>query len=110
LFRAISVRDFSQLWSCNALIWSIRGEPSCGFHQSVYEGAEDASEGVVAQRWGVADQRCPSLQGEGSLEARMEALEQEVFKYKEMAKREVDIIHRINQELVTKYKKETIEL
>jgi hypothetical protein len=25
-------------------------------------------------------------------------------------KREVDIIHRINQELVTKYKKETTEL
>jgi hypothetical protein len=48
--------------------------------------------------------------GEGSLEARMEALEQEVFKYKKMAKREVDIIHRINQELVTKYKKETTEL
>jgi hypothetical protein len=48
--------------------------------------------------------------GEGSLEARMEALEQEVFKYKKMAEREVDIIHRINQELVTKYKKETTEL
>jgi hypothetical protein len=27
-----------------------------------------------------------------------------------MAEREVDIIHRINQELVTKYKKETTEL
>jgi hypothetical protein len=39
--------------------------------------------------------------GEGSLEARMEALEQEVFKYKKMVEREVDIIHRINQELVT---------
>jgi hypothetical protein len=48
--------------------------------------------------------------GEGSLEARMEALEQEVFKYKKMAKRDEDIIHRINQELVTKYKKETTEL
>jgi predicted RNase H-like nuclease (RuvC/YqgF family) len=48
--------------------------------------------------------------GEGSLEARMEALEQEVFKYKKMAERDVDIIHRINQELVTKYKKETTEL
>jgi hypothetical protein len=49
--------------------------------------------------------------GEGNLEARMEALEQEVFlKYKKMAEREVDIIHRINQELVTKYKKETTEL
>jgi hypothetical protein len=31
--------------------------------------------------------------GEGSLEARMEALEQEVFKYKKMTEREVDIIH-----------------
>jgi hypothetical protein len=34
--------------------------------------------------------------GEESLKARMEALEQEVFKYKKMAEREVDIIHRIN--------------
>jgi hypothetical protein len=34
--------------------------------------------------------------GEGSLEARMEALEQEVFKYKKMAECEVDIIYRIN--------------
>jgi predicted RNase H-like nuclease (RuvC/YqgF family) len=48
--------------------------------------------------------------GEGSLEARMEALEQEVFKYKKMAEREMDIIYRINQELVAKYKKETTEL
>jgi hypothetical protein len=48
--------------------------------------------------------------GEGSLEARMEALEQEVFKYKKMGEREVELIHRINQELVTKYKKETTEL
>jgi hypothetical protein len=48
--------------------------------------------------------------GEGSFEARMEALEQEVFKYKKMAEREVDIIYRINQELVAKYKKETTEL
>jgi hypothetical protein len=47
--------------------------------------------------------------GEGSLEARMEALEQEVFKYKKMAEREVDIVHRINQELVAKHK-ETAEL
>jgi hypothetical protein len=42
----------------------------------------------------------PGPKGEGSLKARMEALEQEVFKYKKMAEREVDIIHRINQELV----------
>jgi hypothetical protein len=48
--------------------------------------------------------------GEGSLEARMEALEQEVFKYKKMAEREVDIIHRINQELIAKQNKETAEL
>jgi predicted RNase H-like nuclease (RuvC/YqgF family) len=48
--------------------------------------------------------------GEGSLEARMEALEQEVFKYKKMAECEVDIIYRINQELIAKYKKETTEL
>jgi hypothetical protein len=48
--------------------------------------------------------------GEGSLEARMEALEQEVFKYKKMVEREVDIIHRINQELIAKHKKKTAEL
>jgi hypothetical protein len=48
--------------------------------------------------------------GEGSLEDRMEALEQEVFKYKKMAEREVDIIHRINLELIAKHKKETAEL
>jgi hypothetical protein len=48
--------------------------------------------------------------GEGSLEARMEALEQEVFKYKKMAEREVDIVHRINQELIAKHRKETAEL
>jgi hypothetical protein len=48
--------------------------------------------------------------GEGSLKARMEALEQEVFKYKKMAEREVDIIYRINQELIAKYNKETTEL
>jgi hypothetical protein len=48
--------------------------------------------------------------GEGSLEARMEELEQEIFKYKNMAEREVDIIHRINQELIAKHKKETAEL
>jgi hypothetical protein len=40
----------------------------------------------------------------------MEALEQEVFKYKKMAESEVELVHRINQELVTKYKKETTEL
>ncbi|KAK1610058.1 hypothetical protein QYE76_033731 [Lolium multiflorum] len=33
--------------------------------------------------------------GEGSLEDRMEKLEQEVFKYKKMAEREVDIFHKI---------------
>jgi hypothetical protein len=48
--------------------------------------------------------------GEGSLEARMEELEQEVFRYKKMAEREVGIIHRINQELIAKHKKETAEL
>jgi hypothetical protein len=48
--------------------------------------------------------------GEGSLEARMEALEQKVFKYKKMAEREVDIIYRITQELVAKHKEETAEL
>jgi hypothetical protein len=40
----------------------------------------------------------------------MKALEQEVFKYKKMAERKVDIIHRINQELIAKHKKDTVEL
>jgi hypothetical protein len=40
----------------------------------------------------------------------MKALEQEVSKYKKMAECEVDVIHRINQELITKHKKETVEL
>jgi hypothetical protein len=48
--------------------------------------------------------------GEGSLKARMEAPEQEVFKYKKMAEHEVDIIYRINEELIAKHKKETAEL
>jgi hypothetical protein len=48
--------------------------------------------------------------GEGSLEARMEALEQEVFKYKKMAEHELDIIYKINQELIAKHKKETAKL
>ena len=48
--------------------------------------------------------------GEGSLEDRMEALEQEVFRYKKMAEREVDIIHKICSELITEHQKETAEL
>jgi hypothetical protein len=56
----------------------------------------------------IEDVRGPK--GEGSLEARMEELEQEVFRYKTMAERKVDIIHRINQELIAKHKKETVEL
>jgi hypothetical protein len=56
----------------------------------------------------IEDVRGPK--GDGSLEARMKELEQEVFRYKKMAEREVDIIHRINQELIAKHKKETAEL
>jgi hypothetical protein len=56
----------------------------------------------------IEDVRGPK--GEGSLEARMEELEQEVFRYKKMAEREVDIIHRINQERIAKHKKETVKL
>jgi hypothetical protein len=37
-------------------------------------------------------------------------LEQEVFRYKKMAEREVDIIHRINAELIAKHMKETADL
>ena len=48
--------------------------------------------------------------GEGSLEDMMEALEQEVFKYKKTAEREVDIIHKISSELITKHKEEVAEL
>ena len=40
----------------------------------------------------------------------MEELEQEVFRYKKMVEREVDIIHRINAELIAEHKKETAKL
>jgi hypothetical protein len=56
----------------------------------------------------VEDVRGPK--GEGSLEARMEKLEQEVFGYKKMAEREVDIIHRINEELIGEHRKEVANL
>ncbi|KAK1692082.1 hypothetical protein QYE76_008779, partial [Lolium multiflorum] len=48
--------------------------------------------------------------GEGSLEDRMEKLEQEVFKYKKMAEREVDIFHKIVSELIDAHEKETAKL
>ncbi|KAK1626160.1 hypothetical protein QYE76_000475 [Lolium multiflorum] len=50
------------------------------------------------------------LKGEGSLEDRMEKLEQEVFTYKKMAEREVDIFHRIVSELIGEHEKETAKL
>ncbi|KAK1652169.1 hypothetical protein QYE76_069974 [Lolium multiflorum] len=40
----------------------------------------------------------------------MEKLEQEVFKYKKMAEREVDIFHRIVSELIVEHEKETAKL
>src|SRR4051812_43763555 len=48
--------------------------------------------------------------GEGSLEDRMEALEQEVFRYKKMEEPEVDVIHKISSELITKHEEEVAEL
>ncbi|KAK1646015.1 hypothetical protein QYE76_063820 [Lolium multiflorum] len=48
--------------------------------------------------------------GEGSLEDRMEKLEQEVFNYKKMAEREVDIFHKIVSELIDAHEKETAKL
>ncbi|KAK1607928.1 hypothetical protein QYE76_031601 [Lolium multiflorum] len=48
--------------------------------------------------------------GEGSLEDRMEKLEQEVFNYKKMAEREVDIFHKIVSELIDGHKRETAKL
>jgi hypothetical protein len=56
----------------------------------------------------IEDVRGPK--GEGSLEARMEELEQEVFRYKKMTEHEVDIIYRINAEIIARHKKETAEL
>ncbi|KAK1643043.1 hypothetical protein QYE76_060848 [Lolium multiflorum] len=47
---------------------------------------------------------------EGSLEDMMEKLEKEVFAYKKMAEREVDIFHRIVSELIDEHKKETTRL
>ncbi|KAK1613621.1 hypothetical protein QYE76_019138 [Lolium multiflorum] len=43
--------------------------------------------------------------GEGSLEDKMEKLEQEVFNYKKMAEREVDIFHKIVSELIDGHKR-----
>ncbi|KAK1627929.1 hypothetical protein QYE76_002244 [Lolium multiflorum] len=48
--------------------------------------------------------------GEGSLEDRMKKLEQEVFNYKKMAEREVDIFHKIVSELIAEHEKETAKL
>ena len=56
----------------------------------------------------IEDVRGPK--GEGSLEAKMEKLEQEVFMYRKMAEREVDIIYRINVELISEHKKEVAKL
>ncbi|KAK1650089.1 hypothetical protein QYE76_067894 [Lolium multiflorum] len=56
----------------------------------------------------IEDVRGPK--GEGSLEDRMEKLEQEVFTYKKMAEREVDIFHKIVSELIDGHKKETTKL
>ena len=56
----------------------------------------------------IEDVRGPK--GEGSLEDRMEKLEQEVFNYKKMAEREVDIFHKIVSELIDGHKKETAKL
>jgi hypothetical protein len=56
----------------------------------------------------VGDVRGPK--GEGGLEARMEKMEQKVFRYKKMAEREVDIIHKINAELIGEHRKETANL
>src|SRR3954452_24054365 len=47
---------------------------------------------------------------EGSLEARMEKLEQEVFTYKKMAERAVETVYKVNQEIIVEHKKETAEL
>ena len=41
--------------------------------------------------------------GEGSLEDRMEALDHEVFRYRKMAERKVDIIHKICSELIVEH-------
>ena len=48
--------------------------------------------------------------GEGSLEARMEKLEQEVFIYKKMVERAVEIVYKINQEIIAAHKKDNAEL
>src|SRR3954470_17144794 len=48
--------------------------------------------------------------GEGNLEARMEKFEQEVFTYKKMAEHAVEIVYKINQEIIAEHKKEISEL
>ncbi|KAK1692383.1 hypothetical protein QYE76_009080 [Lolium multiflorum] len=74
-------------------------DSSCKDVGNLYMEEEDAPKGVDARRGKTADQRC-SGKGEGSLEDRMEKLEQEVFNYKKMAEREVDIFHKIVSELI----------
>ena len=53
------------------------------------------------------------LQGpkkEGDVKTRLEEIEQEVFKYKEMIERGVSVNHRIIAELITLHNQETAEL
>lgn len=47
---------------------------------------------------------------EGDLQVRMEKLEQQVFSYKKMAEREVNIFHKLVSELIAEHKKETAKL
>src|SRR4051812_48935827 len=56
----------------------------------------------------IEDVRGPK--SEVSLEDRMEKLEQEVFMYKKMAERQVDIFYKINSEFVSAHKKEVASL
>ena len=70
--------------------------------QLIHVRVEDIRIGILQEgKVQMKEVQGPKVQG--SLEDRMEALEQEVFRYKKMAEREVDVIHKISSELITKH-------
>ncbi|KAK1604256.1 hypothetical protein QYE76_027929 [Lolium multiflorum] len=95
--------------SHHVFVGSPEGQLRQGCWQLVHGGARmHPKEFLLVEELQVKDVQGPK--GEGSLEDRMEKLEQEVFKYKKMAEREVDIFHRIVSELIAEHEKETAKL
>ncbi|KAK1684899.1 hypothetical protein QYE76_045747, partial [Lolium multiflorum] len=95
--------------SHHVFVGNPEGQLLQGRRQLVHGGAEDAPQGVLLVKEAqIKDVQGPK--GEGSLEDRMGKLEQEVFKYKKMAERKVDIFHKIVSELIAEHEKETSKL